>query len=264
LISEVKKPDAQIFCKVKEQCAGSIFVFETTSQKDVDYLWSFGDEKFSKEQNPTHKFETAGSYKVGLIVRSKIDNSALTKAKEILIHVIELPNVSFETEETVNMGIPVLSFINTTDKANKWSWNLGDGNISSDKDPYHNYKRKGYYNVSLTATNKEGCISTKSKKVHIENDYNLLAPNSFTPNGDGINDFFIPEALKVMDIEFSMSVYSQADGLLFETKSVNSPWNGMNNQTGDKCKEGNYIWVVTLTNNKGQTEQYKGAVLILE
>ncbi len=263
-IIEVKKPEAFIICKNTEMCAGQTFTFETASQKDVDYLWSFGDETFSKEQNPKHKFPSSGSYKVGLIVRSKIDNAVLTKAKDILINVLETPNVDFETEETINMGIPSLSFINMTEKANQWSWNLGDGNISNEKDPYHNYRRKGYYNVSLTATNKEGCTATASKKVYIENDYNLLAPNSFTPNGDGINDYFIPEALKIMDSEFSMSIFSQSEGLLFETKNINQQWDGINQQTGEKCNAGNYIWVVTLTNNQGQTEQYKGAVLILE
>lgn len=260
----VKKPDAKISYNSIEECAGSKFIFETSDQKDVDFLWSFGDETFSKEQNPVHVFNKPGSYKVGLIVRSKIDNSIVTKAKELLVHVLALPNVNFESEETVTKGIPAISFINTTDKASHWSWNLGDGNISIEKDPYHNYRRKGLYNVSLTATNKEGCVSTVTKKVYIENDYNLLAPNSFTPNGDGINDFFIPEALKVMDVEFSMRVFSQSQGLLFETKNINQQWDGVNQQTGEKCNEGNYIWVVTLTNNEGQVEQYKGAVLILE
>lgn len=263
-IASVRKPEAHISCAVTEQCAGKKFSFSTNNQKDVDFLWSFGDDSFSKEQNPSHVFEKAGSYKVGLIVRSKIDNSVLTNAKEVLVHVLALPNVNFEYEETLNQGIPSISFINTTDKANKWSWNLGDGNVSMEKDPYHNYRRKGNYNVSLTAISNEGCTSTKKKKVYIENDYNLLAPNSFTPNGDGINDFFIPEALKIMDVEFSMSIFSQSDGLLFESKSVDTQWDGINNQNGEKCKEGNYIWVVTLTNKTGQTEQYKGAVLILE
>ena len=260
----VEKPVAHIFCKSTEQCVNSKFIFETTSQNDVDYLWDFGDENYSKEQNPTHKFSEPGSYKVSLIVRSKIDNTVLTKAKEVLITVQEAPKVNFETEVIVSNGIPTHSFINTTDRAISWSWNLGDGNISNDKDPYHNFKRKGYYNVSLTAINEEGCSKTHTRKIYGENDYNLLAPNSFTPNGDGINDFFIPEALKVMDVEFSMSIFSQTDGLLFETKSNNIPWDGINNQNGEKCANGNYIWIVTLTNAQGKIEQYKGAVLILE
>ena len=260
----VEKPIAHIGCKHTEQCINNKFNFESTTQSNVDYLWDFGDEKYSKEQNPSHKYAEPGSYKVSLIVRSKIDNTVLTKAKEILISVLDAPNVNFELEEITTNGVPAHSFINTTDRASIWSWNLGDGNISSEKDPYHNYKRKGYYNVSLTASNEDGCSKTFSKKIFIENDYNLLAPNSFTPNGDGINDFFIPEALKVMDVEFSMSIYSQTDGLIFETKSNNIPWDGVNNQNGEKCNYGNYIWIVTLTTPQGQTEQYKGAVLILE
>ena len=37
-----------------------------------------------------------------------------------------------------------------------------------------------------------------------------------------------------------------------------------NQKAGTKCTEGSYAWVVKLTNEKGITEQYKGAVLLLK
>ena len=54
-----------------------------------------------------------------------------------------------------------------------------------------------------------------------------------------------------------MTVYSQTEGLVYNTKNIDQPWDGTNQKAGTKCKEGSYVWVVKITNEKGQTEQYK-------
>ena len=48
------------------------------------------------------------------------------------------------------------------------------------------------------------------------------------------------------------------------TKNIDQPWDGTNQKAGTKCPEGSYVWVVKLTNENGQTEQYKGAILLLK
>jgi len=201
---------------------------------------------------------------VSLIVRSAIDNSILTKATDELVIVNPMPKVDFNFELKENNGIPTTSFINLTDKGYKWNWNTGDGNAYTSKDPDHLYYRKGKYNVTLTVENEFGCSKAFTKPVDIKEDYNLLAPNSFTPNGDGINDFFIPEALRVMDVQFNLTIISINEGVIFESNSLSNPWNGNNQRTGSNCGEGTYKWVVSFVNSKGKTEQFTGAVLLLK
>ena len=120
---------------------------------DVDYLWSFDDGNYSKNENPSHLFTNPGSYKISLIVRSKIDNSVMTRSNDQLLIVHAKPNVDFEWEMNEENGIPYTSLINLTDKGTSWSWNFGDGSISIEKDPNHTYRNKGQYLVTLTATN---------------------------------------------------------------------------------------------------------------
>jgi gliding motility-associated-like protein len=260
----IVKPNSEYTVDQAEGCLGTTFTFSALSQSKVDYLWSFGDGTFSKEDNPTHTYKKEGSFKVNLIVKSKIDNTVLSQSKDQLITVLPAPAISFTNELLSNDGIPETSFINTTDKATTWSWNFGDGYISSEKDPYHSYRLKGMYAVSLTATNEEGCTATLSQQVAVTDDYNLLAPNSFTPNGDGLNDEFMPVALEILDAPFSLSIFSTTDGLVFESTSTDNKWDGINKQTGSPAQSGNYIWVVKLINSDGNTEQYKGALLLLK
>ena len=247
-----------------ECCEGATIDFVAERQSSVDYLWSFDDGNYSKNENPSHLFTNPGSYKVSLIVRSKIDNSVMTRSNDQLLIVHAKPNVDFEWEMNEGNGIPYTSLINLTDKGTSWSWNFGDGSISIEKDPNHTYRNKGQYLVTLTATNSEQCVSTINKDIFINQDYNLLAPNSFTPNGDGINDYFLPAALNRLNGSFTMTVYSQTEGLIYDTKNIDQPWDGTNQKAGTKCKEGSYVWVVKRTNEKGQSEQYKGAILLLK
>ena len=260
----IPEPTSDFFMNLSEGCEGTTVRFTTGEQEDVDFLWSFGDGQYSKSQNPTHEFKRAGSYLVNLIVRSQKDNSVMSKSQDQLITIHPKPKVNFSYETLTNNGIPSTAFINMTDKATNWNWNFGDGNISNEKDPNHTYRKKGQYLVTLTASNNNGCVSTVKQEVMINQDYNLLAPNSFTPNGDGINDDFLPAALLNMDCSFTMTVYGTSQGLVYETKNIDRPWDGYNLRNGSKCGEGSYVWVVKLINDKGETEQYKGAVLLLK
>lgn len=247
-----------------ECCEGTTIDFVAEKQNNIDYLWSFDDSNYSKNENPSHLFTKPGSYKISLIVRSTIDNSIMTKSNDQLLIVHAKPNVEFEWEMKEENGIPYTSFMNLTDQGASWSWNFGDGSASIEKNPDHTYRKKGQYLVSLTVSNSESCTKTINQDILIDKDYNLLAPNSFTPNGDGINDYFLPAALNRLNGSFTMTVYSQTEGLIYDTKNINQPWDGTNQKAGTKCKEGSYVWVVKLTNEAGMTEQYKGAILLLK
>ena len=142
-------------------------------------------------------------------------------------------------------------------------WNFGDGSSSSLFDVIHHYNKKGIYQVSFEQTNSYNCIASNTQAVEILEDFNLFAPNSFTPDGDGINDTFIPESLKLMNVDFTMNIYNKQGKLIFKTKNVNQPWNGINQNNGQKCSQGSYIWFVQLVNKNGETEQYNGALLLL-
>lgn len=262
--TEVLKPNAQFTLVSNEFCDGSTIDFTSTNQPNVEYTWYFGDGAYSQESNPSHRYKNTGEFTVQLIVRSTLDNKIVAKSKEEIITIHPQPNVVFEHQTIRENGILVNMFADLSENTISSLWDFGNNHTSSNKTAIHHFKKKGQYTVLLTAENEFGCAQTLSKTIVVNEDFNLLAPNSFTPNGDGINDYFIPEALKTMNTKFTMKVISQTEGLVFETKSSNVMWNGINQQDGTVCKEGNYLWIVTLTNEYGETEQYKGAVLLLK
>ncbi len=71
-----------------------------------------------------------------------------------------------------------------------YSWDFGDRNTSSVFEPEHQYMTQGIYTPSLTVTDAIGC--TDSYSVEIKSPGIVWLANSFSPNGDGINDEWQP------------------------------------------------------------------------
>lgn len=244
-------------------CKGLVVELSAEKQDNVKYLWSFGDGEFSNEINPTHQYDVSGSYKIELIVQSTLDDRVLTKSdQESNVVIFQDPNLDIIKNKSLDKGLTTVNYTYAGDDLAKVFWNLGNGVSSNTKEATTTYKKRGNYKVLLEATSLKGCVSVTEENIFIEEDYNLLAPNAFTPDGDGLNDSFIPEALKVMDCNFTMVIRSRAEGIVFESTSLDRPWDGKSQKTNLDCAEDNYIWIVNLTNNKGEKEQYTGTILI--
>ena len=205
-----------------ECCEGTTIDFVAEKQNNIDYLWSFDDGNYSKNETPSHLFTSPGSYNISLIVRSKIDNSIMTRSNDQLLIVHAKPNVQFDWEMNEENGIPYTSFINLTDKGTSWNWNFGDGSLSIEKDPNYTYRKKGQFLISLEVSNIEGCISSINKSIFVNQDYNLLAPNSFTPNGDGINDVFYVKGEDITTYE--LFIFNRWGDLIFKSNDMNEGW----------------------------------------
>ncbi|MBE0641282.1 MAG: gliding motility-associated C-terminal domain-containing protein [Bacteroidales bacterium] len=89
----------------------------------------------------------------------------------------------------------------------------------------------------------------------------MNVPNVFTPNGDGINDVFIPEARNI--VLYRLMVFNRWGGLVFQTNNVRQGWDGQ--CEGGNCSEGTYFFTIDysefLQEDKNNTLQ--GSVTLL-
>ena len=95
----------------------------------------------------------------------------------------------------------------------------------------------------------------------------IRMPNAFTPNDDGVNDFFyFTFKDDCLPTSFSLQIFDRYGRLVFETKDYQEKWDGRFD--GQELKDGAYFWVmssnIVLPENSEQTSfTKKGSVLIV-
>lgn len=244
-----EKAPAAFVASISEGCEGTAVEFHVQNMPENGiYLWNFGDGKFDNKPNPSHTFNKPGKFTVTLSMSTPGKGTITNEPYADLIVIHEVPEASFNASRQEYSGhVPSVHFENRSHGGMQYMWDFGDGNTSTVAHPDHVYKEKGVYKVTLRATNDMGCEDVVEKDVRIDNDYNLLAPSAFSPNGDGNEDHFMPQALKDLDVKFHMSVFEPKTGrLVFETSDASKPWSGRLMNTGSFCTPGQYVWMVEI------------------
>lgn len=253
----------KIRSSVSQGCEGAPITFSTSgSENEGKFLWNFGDGYFSNDQNPVHVFDAPGIFDVSLLVTPLTGGKLTPMTIEDQIKINPRPKASFEFAQKVNeMDVPQVKLENRSKNIDHVMW-LVDGNVvSEESNPTHNFTKRGNYHIQLVAINEYGCADTTQKMVTIEKDYNLLAPETFSPDGDGRGDLFMPAALKKIKGTFVMRMVDpRTDMVIYETTSVNKPWDGTIAGTTVKASSGDYNWIVDVTYNNGANDQFSGSV----
>ncbi|MEO0895864.1 MAG: PKD domain-containing protein [Bacteroidota bacterium] len=134
----------------------------------VDWVWDFGDANSSGRQNPTHTYDTPGTYFARLTVTSD-EGCSDSYLREVVVN--PTPQVDFDLTNVCENASN--QFTSTTTLANpatidQWFWNYGDGGLDSGFQTTHTYGEWGFYNVELTVVSNQGCSNsfTKTAIVH--------------------------------------------------------------------------------------------------
>jgi gliding motility-associated-like protein len=251
---------------VSEGCPGSAIDFEAENlSSEGMYLWNFGDGSFSNKPKPSHVFSKSGSFEVMLSHSTSGGGSIRNKAVADRIIIHEAPEASFNVlKQEYDNTVPSVHFENRSLGGQTYAWDFGDGSTSAVAHPDHVYKKAGVYTVSLTVVNGKGCEDRVEKTVRIDADYDLMAPKAFSPNGDGIDDLFIPEALKTLGVKFQLTVLEAKTGVVvYETNDPTRPWNGRVNNKGEASPQGDYVWMVELKDGDKLGGPYNGSIRLV-
>ncbi len=131
----------------------------------VRWSWTFGDGDSSTAQNPSHVYDSIGSYRVGLTV-TDANGCAHTIQRSNYIRPT-FPRPAFTGDTLSCVGAPT-NFTNTSIGSTlTFLWNFGDGDTSTLSNPTHIYTQEGTYSVSLTAYDLNGCDSTFTRTSYV-------------------------------------------------------------------------------------------------
>lgn len=256
-----KKPlDLNLQLKMSRSsvCAGEeVRLMAVTGTGGLEFEWQFSDGEQRSRSETARRFDVPGNYEVTLVAK----RDGQMWERQASIDVRPVPKAEFEMERPY-AGIPLYLMSATVQTGDVCRWTFSDGRVADGSETRQLFRRKGDAVAELTVTNTQGCTATAKKSEQVNDDFRLFAVNTFTPNGDGKNDDFLPKALEVMDCTFEMVIRDMNGREVHRTTSLDSPWNGRENNTGDLLPAGPYIWTVVLKNNVVNDPVFRGEITL--
>jgi gliding motility-associated-like protein len=105
---------------------------------------------------------------------------------------------------------------------------------------------------------RDGCYVSDS--IHIGSACSIYVPNAFSPNGDGINDYFEFISTHVTDAE--VSVYNRWGTRIFYSTALKEKWDGSDGWDTN-YPAGVYVYIIRGSYRSGKTFYLQGHVLLI-
>ena len=251
------------FNPVNDKCLNDVFIYQNENNQSVwlnspvnKLIEIKASTRFNEKLNET------GIYQIGVL------NASQDFISRSSFRVFEPKSNQLIVEDHLNYenGLPQLDAKAYNEGENKWYLNDGVVALNKEKNSFNLFK-KGNYQIAMSNVDINGCVSKSVTNFWVEEDYNLMAVNAFTPSSwDSRNTHFLPYALTKRDTPFKMIIIDPSDGaILFETSSVDMPWDGIDRNTGKMVDENkSFVWKVILENPEiNEKPEYIGTVVRL-
>lgn len=226
-----------------------------------NWSWDLGNSSQSSALSPKVSYNQARKYNLRATATSDKGcsyTSVLNNGVEIFPNPVtdfEYRRISWNFEETV-LEFQASSSINTDD----FVWNFGNGKTSTSSYERVDFTEPGYYQVSLTAKTENGCEGTIKKTILIVPPFDAYVPTSFTPNGDGKNDYFGMEGVEFVG-SFKMYVFNRWGQKIHTSTSIDKQWDGRFN--GKPMPPGMYTYSIAITDAEGRPYEINGTIQLI-
>jgi gliding motility-associated-like protein len=184
-----------------------------------------------------------------------------------LIHAFPYPHAWFTAypEEAV-LPWTTFDFINLSLGYETSYWTFGVEGTSWEEEPSFEFQPElsGSYPDTLLVTNQWGCQDSITRNVEIFEIFEIYAPNTFTPDGDGINEIWRIEGIDIDPSNFTMEIFNRWGDMVFQTFDFETVWDG-SYMTGDHyVPDGVYVYhIVAYSLSDGIQKELFGHINVI-
>ena len=242
-----------------------LFTDLTEGPASNSVMWYFGNGASSTQMGSViNTYDSYGCYDITLVsTTTEGCTDSLTQQNFVCVNEVNAefqPNV-YE-QSVVN---PIFEFTNSSTNATSFEWFFGDGAESDFVNTTHFYDSYGNYLVALVAMADDGCTDTTYVAITVVDEVLFYVPNSFTPNGDGQNDVFIPVLSAGYDRErgYEFSIYNRWGERVYFTDTPGEGWDATFNNK--MVQNGTYTYYIKFKDSmNNEVYDYKGHVNVIK
>ncbi|MBB2145369.1 T9SS type B sorting domain-containing protein [Pedobacter sp. LMG 31464] len=129
-----------------------------------------------------------------------------------------------------------------------YTWSNANGIISGQNSAVLTVRPTESTIYMVTASNASNCSQSQSFSVEVRNDFQAITtPNLLTPNGDGINDFWVVKNIDMYPNNM-VTIFNASGKILYTKKGYSNTWDGTYN--GNALAEGTYYFVIDFGTDK--------------
>jgi gliding motility-associated-like protein len=213
----------------------------------------------------THTFNAPGVYNITLTLTSAAGCVGTTTVNA-MITVFANPVADFTFAPTdASVMNSTVNFTNTSSGATIYNWDFDGLGTSTATNPSFTFPivSPDSYLVCLEASTVNGCIDSTCQTIIVYDIFIIYVPNAFTPDGDGINDVFLPILSGLDPLTYELMIFNRWGELIFETQNYGQSWDGY--YKGIMSQEDVYVWKIKVKDAiHNEKHDYIGHVTLLK
>ena len=213
----------------------------TKAAKVTKWFWNFGDENYSLEKNPNHKFQNTKKTKVHLKV---LDQNGCSDSITQIVKIKKKPNVGFNITKVL-LSSPTFIKVKSHNFKDSVSFSINNKII---KEPTALLMTNPYSESSIKqkVKNEMGCTDSLTAIIFPKQDFQVKLPAYFQPKSENyVSSFGVNNPNLVVK---EMSIFNEKGEEVFYACN-NTLWNGKDKK-GVLCVNGNYTYLLEYENLK--------------
>jgi gliding motility-associated-like protein len=244
-------------------CPGLLVQMEGGAISDVPvyYLWDFGDGGTSFQNNTTYTYLNPGIYDVTVTAYTLAgcrDSLTINFPNAVQIYPNPQPGFIIEPQIVSILDAETMVIDSSFGGASCYYY-MSDGGESEDCEFLYSWTQSGIQTITQYVTSEYGCTSSVTGTVIIEG-FTFYAPNSFTPNDDGLNDIWKPVMTGIT--KFSLKIFNRWGDLIFETTDPEKGWMGQVEDGDHYATNGIYNYVVLADDLLSKPHEFVGHIMV--